>query len=99
MRQLQLGIAFLLMDILPLGGLSAYTLSLTSQGLQSDVAPVNAANLSESNALSSAEWSQKQAEVRKQEELTPEQVQQLIELMLIDSTNPFSPKTILFLLR
>jgi Spy/CpxP family protein refolding chaperone len=79
MRQLQLGLAFLLMGMLPLGGLSAYTLSLTSQSLQSDVAPVNAANLSESNAPPTAERAQKRAEVRKQVEavLTPEQVQQL----------------------
>jgi Spy/CpxP family protein refolding chaperone len=79
MRQQQFGIAFLLMGMLSLGGLSACTSSPSSQASQSDGGQENMANPSESNAPPTAERAQKRAEVRKQIEavLTPEQVQQL----------------------
>jgi Spy/CpxP family protein refolding chaperone len=79
MRQQQIGMAFLMMGMFSLGGLTACTSSPTSQVSQSDRGQGNMANPSESNAPPTAERAQKRAEVRKQIEavLTPEQVQQL----------------------
>jgi hypothetical protein len=79
MKQQQFGIAFLLMGMLSLGGLSACTSSPSSQASQSEGGQQNMANPSESNAPPTAERAQKRAEIRKQVEavLTPEQVQQL----------------------
>lgn len=79
MRQQQFGIAFLMMGMLSLGGLSACTSSPPSQNSQSEGDPVNVANPSELNAPPTAERAQKRAAVRKQIEavLTPEQLQQL----------------------